>query len=91
MKSKYTCNKCGTYCSGNKRRCRVCKAKDWLYIDDEGMVNITLDFTAEEMATILAGTKSKYGLEKVTYQDMQRYVEETLEELAQEIKAAREE
>ncbi len=89
MKSKYTCNQCGNYCSGNKQKCRLCKAKDWLFIDDEGMVEMTLEFNPEEMATIIMGAKSKYNLDSISQDDIQRYVEETLDTLAQDIVAMR--
>jgi len=89
MKNIYTCNQCGNYCSGNKRKCRQCNTKDWLWIDADGMVNLTLDFSNEEMLMLTAGAKAKYKLTDVTKADIQHYVEETLTEYALEIKAAR--
>jgi len=85
----YICEQCDNTSSGNKRSCRQCKSKKWLLVDDEGMVHVQLEFNTQEMNLIKKAAKEKYDLQRVSRKHMQRFLEELMENLANDIKTGR--
>jgi len=85
----YICEKCDNTSSGNKRSCRQCKSKKWLLVDDQGMVHVQLEFNPIEMKMIKQAAKEKYNLQRVSRKHMQRFLEEMMENLANDIKTGR--
>lgn len=85
----YVCDVCNHQSSGNKRSCRKCKSKKWLLVDDDGMVNIDIEFSPEEYSLLRKATGEKYGLQRVSEKHMQRFIEEMLTDLAEDIQRDR--
>jgi hypothetical protein len=85
----YLCNACDNTSKGNKRKCRKCGTKDWLLVDDYGMVNIDLDLSEDEFQTLHALACAKYNSDSATHEQMQQCLQDLVVKIAEDIKNER--